>query len=435
MKEMLDTIGVSRVEELFRDIPAEVREELKLPPPKEELEVLREFETILQKNKKVINFAGGGVYTHYVPSAVIEIASRSEFYTSYTPYQPEISQGMLQVLFEYQSFIAELTGMEVANSSMYDFSTALGEAVRMAYRINEKTKVLIPDRIYWEKESVLRNYICGLKMKIEKYRIVNGKIDLESLKNLYDRDVSCVYVEIPNFYGVIDENVTRIREIIGEDVVYIVGTNPLSLAILRPPAEYGADIVIGEGQVLGNPANFGGPLLGIFACREKYIRKMPGRIIGMTRDAEGRRAFCMTLQTREQHIRRKNATSNICTNEALCALMSTVYLALLGRTGLRKLAIKNMEIARKLINEINKIDGIKAPKFSPIFNEFVFTFSYNPYDLYTHMLKHGIIAGIPLPGECFPDIGENGMLTAVTEMISDREIKLFVDALRAFVGD
>lgn len=435
MKDMLKTIGVDNTEELFRDIPTEIREGLNLPPPKEEQEVIREFESIVRKNRKVVNFAGCGVYTHYVPSAVIEIASRAEFYTSYTPYQPEISQGMLQVLFEYQSFIAELTGMDVANSSMYDFSTSLGEAIRMAYRTNEKSKVIIPDRMYWEKESVIRNYISGLNLKIEKYKIRDGRIDLEDLKNIVDSDVSCVYAEIPNFYGVIDENVTKIREIINEDVVYIVGVNPLSLAVLSPPAEYGADIVVGEGQILGNPANFGGPLLGIFACKEKFIRKMPGRIIGLTKDAEGRRAFCMILQTREQHIKRKNATSNICTNEALCALMSTVYIALLGKTGLKKLAIKNMEMARKLICEINKIDGFRAPRFSPVFNEFVFTFPYDAYELHTHMLKHDINPGLPLPHPCFPDIGANGMLTAVTELISDDEIRMFIESLKSFAGD
>jgi len=434
-EEMLKEIGVSSIEELFSDIPEEIREGLNLPPPKSEMEVLREAEKILSKNRKVINFAGCGIYLHYIPSAVIEIASRSEFYTSYTPYQPEISQGILQALFEYQSFMAELTGMDFANSSMYDFSTALGEAARMCYRINGRKKFFIPEKIYWEKESVLKNYVWGLGMEIVKYPIKGGKVDLESLAEMVDEDTSGVYVEIPNFYGVIDENVTKVKEILENRSLLVVGVNPLSLAVLKPPGEYGADIVIGEGQILGNPPNFGGPLLGIFASREEYARKMPGRIIGMTKDADGRRAFCMILQTREQHIRRKRATSNICTNEALCALMSAIYIAILGRSGLRKLALKNMEMARKLAEKINSLSSFTAPKFGPIFNEFVATFPYNPYEIQEYLISKGINIGLTLPKECFPELENNGMLLAATEMNTEDEINYFAEVLREYGGD
>lgn len=355
-EDMLNYLRMNSWEELFSDIPKEVWKKGIDIEAIDEISVYRYAKELAAKNKDIFdmpNFLGAGIYFHYIPPAVLEIVGRSEFYTSYTPYQPEISQGMLQVQFEYQSVIAELTGMDVANSSMYDSHTSLGEAARMAYRINRRKEVLVPENLYWEKESVLKNYIAGLGMRIKKYPLnERGMVALDKLQELVNENTAMVYVENPNFFGVIDEGVDEIKEMLGK-AIYTVGVNPLSLAVLKPPADYGADIVIGEGQILGNPISFGGPLLGIFATSKQYVRKMPGRLIGETVDADGRRAFVMTLQTREQHIRRGKATSNICSNEALCAVFSVAFVAYYGANGLKELAKKNMDNARMLLSLIH----------------------------------------------------------------------------------
>ena len=435
LNEMLRAMGLESWEELFKDIPKEARKEGINLKGMDEYELFRYSKKLADKNLdffKMPNFLGAGVYFHFIPPVVMSLASRAEFYTSYTPYQAEMSQGMLQVLFEYQSLIAELTGMDVANSSMYDASTSLGEAVRMAHRINRKKEVLVPENIHWEKESVLKNYIIGLDMKIKKYPLDNkGMVDLDALSSLITSDTSAVYLENPNFFGIIDENAPLVRDVIGDSIL-IVGVNPISLGILKPPGDYGADIVIGEGQILGNPISFGGPLLGIFATRMKYVRKMPGRLIGMTKDADGRRAFVMTLQTREQHIRRGRATSNICSNEALCALMSTLYLAYLGSNGLRKLAKKNMENTNKLITML-KEHGFQAPHFNaPHFNEFLLDLPKNPHTVNKELIKRGVQGGYPINEGCFKGIG-HAMLLCVTEMHTDEDMKKLIEALEEVI--
>jgi glycine dehydrogenase subunit 1 len=340
--EMLEELGIKSVEELFSDIPNDVRTgPLNIEKGLPEKDVRRNVMEILGKNRtacEMPSFLGAGVYYHYIPAAVFELISRSEFYSSYTPYQPEISQGMLQALFEYQSFVCELTGMDAANSSMYDASTALAEAALMSVRISGNKNVVVPSSIHWEKKSVLGNYSKGPGLHVEevRYDATTGMVDVSDLKSKVDGETSAVYVESPNLFGVF-ANIAEIKEKLGE-VLLLVGANPLSLAVAEAPGNLGADIVVGEGQILGNPMNFGGPLIGIFACRKEHIRKMPGRVIGATNDVHGRRAFTMALQTREQHIRREKATSNICTNESLGSVAFAIHVAILGSSPRRSSA-------------------------------------------------------------------------------------------------
>ncbi|MDP8011568.1 MAG: aminomethyl-transferring glycine dehydrogenase subunit GcvPA [Thermoplasmata archaeon] len=434
--EMMQFLGINSLDDLFKDIPEEVKiDKLNIPEGIDEQTLRTEARNILAKNKSFFDmpsFLGAGVYNHYIPAGVYAIASRSEFYTAYTPYQPEISQGMLQTLFEYQSYIAELTGLDAANASMYDHSTALGEAARMAHSINEKMEILIPKNLQWQKKSVLWNYIKGLGMKIIEYDYdkKTGKIDLEDLKNKINNNTAAVYAENPNFFGVIDENVLKIREL--GKFIFIAGINPISLGILKSPGDYGADIAIGEGQIIGNPMNFGGPLLGIFATKMEYVRKMPGRIIGMSKDKNGKRAFVMTLQTREQHIRRARATSNICSNEALCAVFSASYLSFLGKSGLRRLAEINMQRANDVREKILSINGFKNAHESLHFNEFAIILPKSEIDIHKHLLSRNVHGGYLLNTwnkNAFPELG-NAMLFNVTEVHSDKDVEKLLNALK-----
>jgi glycine dehydrogenase subunit 1 len=433
--EMLKELGIESVEELFSDLPDEVRiKGLDIDKGKPEREVRKEVMNILEKNRTVGEmpcFLGAGVYNHYIPSAVSELLSRSEFYSSYTPYQPEISQGMLQALFEYQSLVCELTGMEAANSSMYDSSTALAEACLMSVRITRKKKIIIPKSIFWEKRIVLENYAKGPGLQIEEvaYDGSTGMVDLSQLKDTVDNETSAVYVESPNLFGVF-ENFAEIRECIG-DALLIAGVNPLSLALVEPPGDLGADIAVGEGQTLGNHMNFGGPLVGLFACKKEHIRKMPGRVIGATKDAHGRRAYCMALQTREQHIRREKATSNICTNESLGAVAFAIHAAILGRSGLRKLAAENISKARELAGRIDSLEGFESPVFkNPHFNEFVVRSESNYSSIDDHLLKQGVQGGLPLATH-FEDL-KNCAVFCTTEMHSKEDYDMLINALEGF---
>jgi glycine dehydrogenase subunit 1 len=358
------------------------------------------------------------------------ILSRSEFYTSYTPYQPELSQGMLQALWEYQSLICELTGMDAANTSMYDASTALGEAARMASRIRPGSVFLVPRALRHHRRSVLRNYLIGTGVEVRgvDYDRETGTLDLGKLKEALSPEVCGVYVENPNFLGRFEEQVGEIRGM--TDAVLVVGVNPIAQAIVRPPADFGADIVIGEGQALGAPANFGGPLLGIFACRQEHVRKMPGRVIGLTRDANDHRAFCMTLQTREQHIRREKAMSNICTNESLLAVAAASYLSILGSNGLRRLAADNIRRAKDLASRIDRIEGFTAPLFPGAhFNEFVVRFRLG-YDLvHRELLQRGIHGGLALERQ-LPEL-RDAALFATTERHSGEDVDRLIAALES----
>ncbi|MFQ6081670.1 MAG: aminomethyl-transferring glycine dehydrogenase subunit GcvPA, partial [Candidatus Bathyarchaeia archaeon] len=381
-KEMMREIGIQSIEELYVDVPQRfrLRRRLNLPKPATEREVRRRVEALLSKNKTqkdMPTFLGAGCWPHYVPAVVEAVTQRAEFFTSYTPYQPEVSQGMLQALFEYQSMICEVTGMEVANCSMYDWSSALGEAVRMASRLTHRTEALVPKIVHPERAATLQTYIepTGLRIRPVGYDSETGQLDLEDLKAKISENSAAVYIENPTYLGFIETQVEDIAEEAHDHgALFIVGVDPTSLGILEPPGEYGADIVVGEGQPLGNPMNYGGPLLGIFACRDdmRLIRQMPGRVIGMTTALDGERVgFCMALQTREQHIRRERATSNVCSNEALCAVAAAVYLALLGPQGLRELGEAIMSRARYAMQLLAEIEGVKAPVFKSVhFKEF-----------------------------------------------------------------
>lgn len=434
-KSLLEEIGLTDINGLFSDIPTEIRiEKLNLPDGLSQQEVERKLRDIGKKNKSFFDmpvFLGGGAKPHYVPALVKSIVSRSEFYTSYTPYQPEASQGFLQAMFEYQSIIAELTGMDVANASLYDDATALGESALMCTRINKKKTFVVPRNISWDKRCVLKNYCKGAGVKVKEipYDKETGRVDVEVLKGSIDEDTCGTYLENPNFFGIFEEEVEEIGKIVRDnDSIFVVGVDPLSLGIVKSPGKYGADIVIGEGRCLGNPLDFGGSSLGFFACRNEFLRQIPGRIIGITRDKDGRRAFCMTLQTREQHIRRGRATSNICTNEGLCALSAVVYLSWLGSRGLEELGLVNFEKGQELAKRIVSIDGFEKVFTGVHFNEFVIRHDGDIYGLNKKLLNKGIQGGLILDNR-YPGL-ESCMLFGVTEMHSTESIEKLIYLLK-----
>ncbi len=430
---MLRVMGLRSIDDLFSDIPPAVRmRELALPKGLPEQEVVARITEMLSANRTMADmptFLGAGLYDHFVPAAVRAITSRSEFYTSYTPYQPEVSQGILQSLWEYQSMICELTGMDAANTSMYDASTALGEAARMARRLHGGKIFLVPRALRWHRRTVLGNYTWGSGIIIEEveYDRTTGMLDLADLKLHLTEDVCGLYVENPNFFGRLEEQLQEVRDV--TDVPLVVGINPIAQAILRKPADFGADIVIGEGQALGNAVNFGGPLLGIFACRQEHVRKMPGRVIGLTKDAEGRRAFCMTLQTREQHIRREKAMSNICTNESLLSVAAAAYMAVLGSNGLRKTAAECMRKARELAATIRTIPGFEAPIFKgPHFNEFTVRYQGGYETVHRTLLAKGIHGGMQ-HARHLKELRDFALF-AVTERHTKKDLDRLLEALR-----
>lgn len=435
-QEMMRETGVKSIDELYADVPEKYRlkKPLNLPEALSEFGIKRHVEALLSKNKawdELSVFLGAGCWPHYIPAVVKQVVQRSELLTSYTPYQPEISQGMLQALFEYQSMICELTGMEVANCSMYGWASALGEAARMAARLTRRKEILVPKIIHPERLATLQVYAepAGITIKPVAYNKETGQISLEDLRNKISDETAAVYIENPSYLGFIETQVDEIsREAHAHGALFLVGVDPTSLGILRPPGDYDADIVVSEAQPLGNPMNFGGPLLGLFACRDdlRLIRQMPGRIIGMTKTTDGdRQGFCMALQTREQHIRREKATSNICTNEALCAVASAVYMALLGPEGLRELGKTIMCKANYAIHLFSKIDCVKAPVFeSAHFKEFTVNFdgcSSSVKEVHEKLLKRGIHGGKDVSKE-FPELGKTA-LYCVTEVHSKEEIE------------
>ncbi|TLZ77736.1 MAG: aminomethyl-transferring glycine dehydrogenase subunit GcvPA [Methanobacteriota archaeon] len=430
--EMLSAMGVRSVEDLFADIPAQVRiPKLDIPDGLAEDQVVARVTSMLAANRTVVDmptFLGGGLYDHFVPASVRAIVSRSEFYSSYTPYQPEISQGMLQALWEYQSLICELTGMDAANTSMYDGSTALGEAARMAHRIHGGRIFLIPRAVRHNRRAVLANYVLGTGLQVREvdYERESGMLDLAKLKAALSPDVCGVYVENPNFFGRFEEQLGDIRAM--TDAAFVVGVNPIAQAVVRPPGDFGADIVIGEGQPLGTQMNFGGPLLGIFACRQEHIRKMPGRVIGLTRDTKGHRAFCMTLQTREQHIRREKAMSNICTNESLLAVAAAAYLSVQGANGLRRVAAENIRRAKELAAAIDAIPGFTAPLFHGAhFNEFVVRRKKGYEPVHRALLAKGVHGGLPLARH-LPELND-AALFATTGRHTPEAVRRLLSAL------
>jgi glycine dehydrogenase subunit 1 len=415
---MLAALGMKTTEELFADIPAEVRTKLNLPRGRSELEVLREMRRILAKNEPFEqrpHFLGAGSYPHHVPAAINPLILRGEYYTSYTPYQPEILQGMLQACFEYQTYVTRLTEMEVANISMYDGATALAEAAMMAVRANRGKKILLPRNLFWEKKSVVRNYLKGLNVQIEEfgYDARTGEADLADLEARLTPDTAAVLLQNPNFFGVWESRATEVRAMLDRKApkaffVVDVG-DPFSLALARGPGAYGADIAVGEGHPLGNSVAFGGPYLGLFATKWEHVRKMPGRIVGETVDEEGQRAYCLTFSTREQHIRRDKATSNICSNEALNALAFSIHLALLGERGFRDVA----ETCAARANALRQRIG-KTPFSGQHFHEFVVKHDRPVADVEAKLRAAGLRGGLDVSRQ-FPELG-NASLWCVTEL-------------------
>ncbi|MFQ6065192.1 MAG: aminomethyl-transferring glycine dehydrogenase subunit GcvPA [Candidatus Bathyarchaeia archaeon] len=446
-EDMMREVGIESIEELYADVPAKFRLKgrLNLPHRNCEHAVRKIVQELLSKNKTCQDmpaFLGAGCWPHYVPAAVETIVQRTEFLTSYTPYQAEISQGLLQALFEYQSMICEITGMDVANSSMYDWASALGEAVRMAARLTHRDVALVPRIIHPERLETLRTYSepAGIRIEPVNYSPETGQLDVEDLKKKFSDETAAVYIENPTYLGFIETQVKEIAEEAHDrGALFVVGVDPTSLGVLEPPGKYGADIVVGEGQPLGNPMNYGGPLLGIFACRDetRLIRQMPGRVVGMTTTLNGGgRGFCMALQTREQHIRREKATSNICSNETLCAVASAVYLALLGPNGLKELGETIMSKAYYAMEALGKIDGVKAPVFEAShFKEFTANFDETGKtvgDLHRKLLECGVHGGKDV-SKNFPELGETA-LYCVTEIHSRGDIDLLVSALEQALG-
>lgn len=422
IQEMLDVIGASSVEELFKPIQDNLRlkKPLNLPAPLAEQDLFQELLSISKKNATVdeyISFLGAGAYNHYTPSIVNHLILRSEFYTAYTPYQPEISQGTLQAIFEYQTLICQLSGMEVANASMYDGASATAEAVLMAKRINNRGKAILSSSLHPEYREVVGAYLFKESENIKEvfYCTETGRTLPEAIEKSLDKNTSCVVIQQPNFFGSL-EDIKTIAEVVHKNnsILIVAITEPVSLGLLKPPGELGADIVIGEGQAFGNGLNFGGPYLGFFATLEKYLRQMPGRLVGATVDKNGKRGFVLTMATREQHIRREKATSNICTNEGLCALSAAIYLTVLGKNGLMELARLNLSKAEYLKNRLKDIKGIKAAFTAPTFNEFVIELENEPDAALKALLKKGIIAGLPLK-KFYPELSKHILLCA-TEM-------------------
>jgi glycine dehydrogenase subunit 1 len=431
IRKMLDAIGFKKVEDLFQTIPKEVRlsKPLNLPEALSEPDLLRHFQRL--QAPMTSNFLGAGAYHHFVPAVVPHLVSRSEFYTAYTPYQPEISQGTLQAIFEYQTLVCQLTGMEVSNASLYDGASSLAEAVLMAYRITKKEKVLLSQAIHPEYRRVIQTYIDPDQHEIilVPYKRDEGRTNEKILFDLLKEDVSAVVIQSPNFFGVIEDLqpiAERIHDLGG---LMIVGlSEPIAYGILQPPGAMGVDIVAGEGQSLGIPVSYGGPYLGIFTTQEKFVRNMPGRLVGETIDLEGKRGFVLTLATREQHIRRERATSNICTNEGLCALMATVFLSCLGKEGLKELAMMNLSKAEYAKRAVSRIRGCKLNFIAPTFNEFVLQIEKEPENVLGKLKKEGMIGGLPL-GKFYPEL-DHHLLITVTEMNKKEEIDRWAEALQ-----
>lgn len=433
-KVMLDSIGVDSVEELFSDIPESVRfkGEYKIKPAKSESALLKELSKLSQKNadaKSNVSFLGAGVYDHYAPVIVDHVISRSEFYTAYTPYQPEISQGELQAIFEFQTMICELTGMDVANSSMYDGATALAEAGMLSAGSTKRKKILISSSVHPEAKEVVKTYAKGQYIEVVEVPYENGVTDLEALKELMDQNVAAVMIQYPNFFGRI-EPLKELEEIIhAHKSLFVVSSNPLALGALTPPGKFNADIVVGDAQPFGIPAAFGGPHCGYFAVTSKLMRKVPGRLVGQTVDEEGRRGFVLTLQAREQHIRRDKATSNICSNQALNALAASVAMTALGKTGVREMANANIQKAYYTKMKLKEA-GFTIPFDGPSFNEFIIDCKSSVSTINRSLLQKGIIGGYDL-GRDFASL-ENHMLIAVTELRTKDEIDEFVKELEDY---
>jgi len=424
---MLQTIGATSLEELFTMVPdrLRLRRELDLPPARGELELtahMQELSARVAPAGQAACFLGAGCYDHFIPALVDFVSARSEFYTAYTPYQPEASQGSLQALFEYQTLVAQLTGMDVSNSSLYDGGSAAAEAILMAIHAADRCgRIVTTAGVHPEYRQILSTYLANLGVEMVTVPAPGGAVDVADLEAALSQETACVLLQQPNFFGCLEpaEPIARIAHQAG--ALLVVAADPISLGLLKRPGDYGADIVVAEGQSLGNPMSFGGPYLGILACKEPFVRRLPGRLVGQTVDRHGRRCWVLTLQTREQHIRREKATSNICTNQALLALRAAVYLAAMGPAGLRSTAELCLQKAHYAIQRLTATGKLSLAFEQPVFKEFVLRArDGNVEALVQRALAEGILAGIPL-GRWYPDLADC-LLVAVTEKRTKAQI-------------
>lgn len=434
VQHMLKTIGLDKTDDLFSPIPQSLRvKDLKLAPGISELEALQTVDrlaTQVTKQTPDLSFLGGGAYDHFSPTVVDAMISRGEFFTAYTPYQPEVSQGTLRAIFEFQTMMCELTGMEVANASMYDGSSALAEAVLMSVRINRGKRVLLPRSLHPFYKQVIETYVKGIELElVEIPWDETGGVDIAALKDALTEDTAAVVVQNPNFLGVL-EALDEIGDVVkASNAAFVACVNPMSLSVIRPPGDFGADIVVGDGQPLGLPLAYGGPYVGFITSREEHMRKMPGRICGQTTDVDGKRGFVLTLQTREQHIRRDKATSNICTNQTLCATAVTVYLASVGPQGLREVGELNWNRAHQALDGLTGLENVSSKFTGPIFNEFVLEVDGKASDVLGRLRAQGIAGGVDL-GRFYPEL-DNCILTCVTEKKTEADVARLVDVWRA----
>ncbi len=432
-KDMLKSIGLSSLKELFLTIPEDIKlsRDLNIPDSKTESELISYFKGLDEKNsgREYLSFLGGGAYPHIIPSLVDYLSSRGEFVSPYTPYQAEVSQGTLQIIFEFQTLICQLTGMDIANASLYEGASGTAEAVLMAHRLKEKPKILLAGPIHPQYREVINTYTKNLGIRVEAVRYtVDGSVDCDELEQKMDDQTSAIVTQSPNFFGVI-EDLERISGIAhkNEALCVVVIAEPVSMGLLEPPGSLGADIVTGEAQSFGIPLSYGGPYLGFMACKQEFIRQFPGRIAGETVDVEGKRGYVLTLSTREQHIRRERATSNICTNQALCALRATVFLETLGKEGIRELALQNIQKANYALEECNKIAGVRRKFSGAVFNEFVLDFDKPAASVNLFLMDKGIIGGLDL-GPHFPEL-KNCALLCVTETHTKDKIDLLIEGI------
>jgi glycine dehydrogenase subunit 1 len=431
---MLKAIGIESVDDLFTQIPEGLRfnGELNIPARLDQITLARHFTALAKKNVSAEDaacFLGAGVYDHYVPPTVGAIIGRSEFLTAYTPYQPEVSQGTLQSIFEFQTLVCELFSMDVANASMYDGATALGEAAIMAGDIAGRNHLIVLGTVNPSYRRVIETYVHHMHLTVDFVGSRDGVTDLEALRMALTAETAAVIAQQPNFFGALEDMAAIGKLAHDNGALFVASVDPISLGVITPPGEYDADIVTAEGQSLGCPMGFGGPLLGLFSCKEKFLRRIPGRIVGQTTDADGKRAFVMTLRTREQDIRRERATSNICTNVALYALAGAVYLSTMGKQGLRQAAELSLQKAHYAATEIDKLDGYRlAFPQAHYFKEFVIQTPIDPVKINEKLMDRGIIGGLPL-AEDHPELG-HAMLLCVTEQRTKDDIDRLVSALK-----
>ena len=431
---MLEAIGLDSIEQLFEMIPREYRLDrpLDVAPALSEFELTQQISGLLARNRGAdqrVCFLGAGSYDHFIPAVVDALASRGEFYTSYTPYQPEASQGTLQATFEYQTLIAQLTGMDVSNASLYDGGSAVTEAALMAMAVTRRFgRVVVAGSVHPEHRQILATYLEHLDPEVVTVPTLDGKVDAEAVSRAVTADTAAVVIQQPNFFGELEDVDAVAKAAHDQGATLIASVDPISLGLLRRPDAYGADVVVAEGQGLGNPTSFGGPYLGILACRQEYLRKMPGRIVGETTDRNGKRCWVLTLQTREQHIRREKATSNICTNQGLLALRASIYLAAMGPSGLRQAAEQSMRKAHYAAETLSAVRGLELAFPGPFFKEFVIRCSKDPRTLLTEVGRLGYHGGVWL-GRWYPELADC-ILVAVTEKRSRAEIDGLAAAYR-----